>query len=110
MPDRVNPGFGVALNSLRVLWLILEPSIFADVSLYANAPMGGGFTYTLNLLRNTASLIQQITKTCNGVQLRNINDYNILFNTLYDIEGADISQTLKRFFENADPSVGKTRN
>jgi hypothetical protein len=50
-------------------------------------------------------LIQQITITCNGVQLCNINDYNLLYNTLYDLEGADFSQTSKRFLENADPSV-----
>ena len=79
-------------------------SIFADVTLYKGA-MGDGATYSLHLPRNTASLIQQITITCNGVQLCNINDYNLLYNTLYDLEGADYSQTSKRFLENADPSV-----
>jgi len=108
MPDRVNPGFGeVSRFKLPASAMIdfRTISIFADVTLYANAPMGGGATYGLHLPRNTASLIQQITITCNGVQLCNINDYNLLFNTLYDIEGADISQTSKRFLENADPSV-----
>ena len=79
-------------------------SIFADVSLYKGT-MGAGNTYSLHLPRNTASLIQQITITCNGVQICNINDYNLLYNTLYDLEGADFSQTSKRFLENADPSV-----
>ena len=121
MPDRVNPGFGeVSRFKLPASAMIdfRTISIFADVTLYANAPMGGGATYGLHLPRNTASLIQQITITCNGVQLCNINDYNLLFNTLYDIEGADISQTSKRFLENADPSVyyyqaecgGRTQN
>ena len=81
-------------------------SIFADVSLYKGAIGGAdGAEYALHLPRNTASLIQQITITCNGVQLCNINDYNLLYNTLYDLEGADFSQTSKRFLENADPSV-----
>jgi hypothetical protein len=79
-------------------------SIFADVTLYKGT-MGDGNTYSLHLPRNTASLIQQITITCNGVQICNINDYNLLYNTLYDLEGADFSQTSKRFLENADPSV-----
>ncbi len=59
----------------------------------------------LHLPRSTASLIQQITITCNRVQLCNIDNYNLLYNTLYDLEGADFSQTSKRYLENADPSV-----
>ncbi len=78
-------------------------SIFADVSLYSVNTANTG--YALHLPRNTASLIHQLTITCNGVQLCNINDYNLLYNTLYDLEGADFSQTSKRFLENADPSV-----
>ncbi len=65
--------------------------------------MGNGTGHSLHLPRNTASLIQQITITCNGVQICNINDYNLLYNTLYDLEGADFSQTSKRILENADP-------
>jgi len=108
MPDRVNPSFGeVSRFKLPASAMIdfRTISIFADVSLYAAAAMSGGSTYALHLPRNTASLIQQITITCNGVQICNINDYNLLFNTLYDIEGADVSQTSKRFLENSDPSV-----
>ena len=107
MPDRVNPAFGeVSRFKLPASAMIdfRTISIFADVSLYNNVGAGAG-NYCLHLPRNTASLIQQITITCNGVQLCNINDYNLLYNTLYDIEGADSSQTSKRFLENADPSV-----
>jgi len=108
MPDRVNPGFGEvsrfklpssAMIDFRTI------SIFADVTLYSAGTMGAGSTYALHLPRNTASLIQQLTITANGVQLCNINDYNLLFNTIFDIEGADYSQTSKRLLENADPSV-----
>jgi len=108
MPDRTSPSFGEvsrfklpanAMIDFRTL------SIFAEVNLYyANLGDGNG-GYSLHLPRNTASLIQQITITCNGVQLCNINDYNLLYNTLYDLEGADASQTSKRFLENSDPSV-----
>jgi len=107
MPDRTNPSFGEvsrfklppsALIDFRTI------AIYADVTLYAGT-MGGGSTYALHLPRNTASLIQQLTITCNGVQLCNINDYNLLYNTLYDIEGADFSQNSKRVLENSDPSV-----
>ncbi len=69
-------------------------SIFADVSLYKGAIGAANAEYALHLpriARNTASLIQQITITCNGVQLCNINDHNLLYNTLYDLEAADYS-------------------
>ena len=108
MPDRVNPNLGEvsrfklpssALIDFRTI------SIFADVTLYNN--QGATATnYSLHLPRNGLnSLIQQITITANGVQLCNINDYNLLYNTLIDLEGADFSQTSKRFLENSDPSV-----
>ena len=98
IPDRTNSiGFG----EVSRFKLPASALIDADVSLYK----GGGTGYSLHLPRNTASLIQQITITCNGVQLCNINDYNLLFNTLYDIEGADFSQGSKRLLENFDPSV-----
>ena len=101
MPGRVNPNLDVPASAMIDFRTI---SIFADV--YLDNNYGTGATnYNLHLPRNTASLIQQITITCNGLQLCNINDYNILFNTLYDLEGADYSQTSKRFLENADPSV-----
>jgi hypothetical protein len=109
MPDRVNPAFGeVSRFKLPASAMIdfRSISILADVSLY-NRIGTGATNYCLHLSRNTASLIQQITITCNGVtvQLCNINDYNFLCNTLYDREGADSSQTSERFLENAEPSV-----
>jgi len=109
LPDRVN-----AVNLGDVSRFKLPPSamidfrtisIFADVTLYKGAIGAEGTEYALQLPRNTASLIQQITITCNGVQLCNINDYNLLYNTLYDLEGADYSQTSKRILENSDPSI-----
>ena len=107
IPDRTNPNLGeVSRFKLPASALIdfRTNSIFADVSLY-HGTSGTGSGYLLHLPRNTASLIQQITVTCNGVQLCNINDYNLLFNTLYDLEGADFSQTSKQFLENFDPKV-----
>ena len=110
IPDRVNAvnlgdvsRFKLPASSMIDFRTI---SIFADVTLYKGAiGQADGAEYALHLPRNTASLIQQITITCNGVQLCNINDYNLLYNTLYDLEGADYSQTSKRILENPDPSI-----
>ena len=98
MPDRVNPSFGeVSRFKLPASAMIdfRTISIFADVSLYSAATMAGGATYALHLPRNTASLIQQITITCNGVQLCNINDYNLLFNTIYDRLGREQADSVQ---------------
>jgi len=106
MPDRVNPSFGEVSRFKLPASALLDfrtISIFADVTLFKDSTAGTG--YALHLPRNTASLIQQLTITCNGVQLCNINDYNLLYNTLFDLEGADFSQTSKRLLENFDPSV-----
>ena len=109
IPDRVNAiNFGdVSRFKLPASAMIdfRTISIFADATLYKGTIGADGSEYALHLPRNTASLIQQITITCNGVQLCNINDYNLLYNTLYDLEGADFSQTSKRILENPDPSV-----
>ena len=108
MPDRVTPNFGEvsrfklpssALIDFRTI------SIFGDVTLYNNQGAAAG-NYSYHLPRHGLnSCIQQLTITANGVQLCNINDYCVLYNTLIDMEGADISQASKRFLENADPSI-----
>ena len=108
MPDRTNPNLGEVSRFKLPAGAMIDfrtISIFADVYLYYAGLGNNNGGYSLHLPRNTASLIQQITITCNGVQLCNINDYNLLFNTLYDLEGADFSQTSKRFLENSDPSL-----
>ena len=106
MPDRTRANFGdttrfklpsSALIDLRTI------AIYADVSLGSYGTTSN-LTYA-HLPRNTNSLIQQLNVTCNGQQICNINDYNLLYNTLFDLEGADISQTSKRNLENFDPSV-----
>lgn len=107
IPDRISCGFG------EVSRFKLPPSAMIDfrtISIYADvtldkANLATATGWSLHLPRNTGSLIQQITITCNGVQICNINDYNLLYNTLYDLEGADVSQETKRMLENYDPSV-----
>ena len=103
MPDRTEVNFGDVVRFKLPSSAMIDfrtIAIFADVTLPSTAN-----TCIYHLPRNTNSLIQQLTITCNGVQICNINDYNLLYNTLYDLEGADFSQTSKRFLENPDPSV-----
>lgn len=110
MPDRTNPNFGEVSRFKLPASALID---FRTISIYADVSTTGGGTgttaYVCHLPRNTASLISQITITCNGVQLCNINDYHLLYNTLIDIEGADFSQTSKRLLEVSDPSVFYTQ-
>ncbi len=72
IPDRVNAvnlgdisRFKLPASALIDFRTI---SIFADVSLYKGAIGAANAEYALHLPRNTASLSQQITISCNGVQ------------------------------------------
>jgi hypothetical protein len=106
MPDRTNPSFGEVSRFKLPASALID---FRTISIYADVTTtGGGATttaYVCHLPRNSASLINRITVTCNGVQLANISDYGLLYNTLVDIEGSDFSQTSKRLLEVSDPSV-----
>lgn len=56
--------------------------------------------------RLTSSLIKTLAVYVNGTLIERIDNYNILYNKLYDLDGGGVDQTAKRFLENADPSVG----
>lgn len=108
MPDRTTVNFGEVSRFKLPSSALLDfrtISIFADVTLYNNQGTAAG-NYSYHLPRyGLNSCIQQITITANGVQLCNINDYNLLYNVLLDVEGSDISQASKRILENYDPSI-----
>lgn len=57
--------------------------------------------------RYAASMIENISITANNTTLCSINGYNMLYNKLMDLEGADISQYTKRMAsgERYDPSL-----
>jgi len=60
--------------------------------------------------RYSSSLIENISITANNTTLCSINGYNMLYNKLMDVEGADISQYSKRMAsgERYDPSIRTT--
>jgi hypothetical protein len=55
--------------------------------------------------RLTGSMIKTLSVYINGNLVERIDNYSVLFNKLYDLDGGGIDQTSKRFLENADPSV-----
>ena len=55
--------------------------------------------------RLSSSVIETLTIFVNGTQIENIQNYHLLYNTLYDLDGGGIDQQAKRHLENIDPSV-----
>ena len=58
----------------------------------------------LHFPRNTSSLIKTLSIYINGTLIERIDNYNILYNKLYDLE-CGVDQVSKRYLEIADPSV-----
>jgi len=55
--------------------------------------------------RLTGSMIKTLSIYINGNLVERIDNYSVLFNKLYDLDGGGNDQTAKRHLENADPSV-----
>lgn len=55
--------------------------------------------------RLTGSMIKTLSVYINGNLVERIDNYSVLFNKLYDLDGGGNDQTAKRHLENADPSV-----
>jgi len=60
----------------------------------------------LHFPRLSSSLIKTLAVYINGTLIERIDNYNTLYNKLYDLDGGGVDQTAKRFLENSDPSVG----
>lgn len=54
--------------------------------------------------RNTSSLIKTLSVYVNGTLIERIDNYNILYNKIYDLE-CGVDQVSKRYLEISDPSV-----
>jgi hypothetical protein len=60
----------------------------------------------LHFPRLSSSLIKTLAVYINGTLIERIDNYNTLYNKLYDLDGGGVDQTAKRFLENSDPSIG----
>lgn len=55
--------------------------------------------------RLSSSIVKTLSIYINGNLVERIDNYSVLYNKLYDMDGGGTDQTSKRFLENADPSV-----
>jgi hypothetical protein len=64
----------------------------------------GNFRQTRFFPRNTASIIEQLDVEINGQTRFTLNNYGLLYNTLFDLTAAQDSLNRRKCGENADPS------
>jgi len=64
---------------------------------------GGG---NVHFPRLSSSIIKTLAVYINGTFVERIDNYNTLYNKLYDLDGGGVDHTAKRFLENADPFIG----
>jgi hypothetical protein len=55
--------------------------------------------------RLSSSIVKTLSVYINGNLIERIDNYSVLYNKLYDLDGGGADQSAKRFLENADPSV-----
>lgn len=72
---------------------------------YDGSTETSGSTSLAHFPRLSSSVIETLTIFVNGTQIENIQNYHLLYNTLYDLDGGGIDQQAKRHLENIDPSV-----
>jgi hypothetical protein len=68
--------------------------------------LGGatGYLQTRFFPRNTASIIEQLDVEINGQTRFTLNNYGLVYNTLFDLTAAQDSLNRRKIGENADPS------
>jgi hypothetical protein len=96
-PVQMGDTFKVRLPSNTIVDLRTLTMYFRGV---ASATTG-----RVHFPRLSSSIIRNLAVYVNGTQIENIQNYNTLYNKLYDLDGGGVDQTTKRFLENADPSV-----
>jgi hypothetical protein len=72
---------------------------------YEGSTETSGATSLAHFPRLSSSIIENLTIFVNGTQIESIQNYHLLYNTLYDLDGGGIDQQAKRHLENVDPSV-----
>lgn len=71
---------------------------------------GAGYLQTRFFPRNTSSIIEQLDVEINGQTRFTLNNYGLVYNTLFDLTAAQDSLNRRKIGENADPSSKYTVN
>lgn len=103
---KLTPDRDTAITAGSTIKVRLPPNCLVDLRTFT-AFFEGTVTATggsAHFPRLSSSLIEQLSVYVNNSLVETIQNYNVLYNTLYDISAGN-DQSSKRFLENIDPSV-----
>lgn len=101
-PDRTSVRHG---ESFRVKLPSNSIIDLRTLCLYAKGTCEVSSGDEVHFPRNSSSLIKTLSVFVNGTLIERIDNYNVLYNKLYDLDGGGIDQNAKRYLEISDPSV-----
>jgi len=101
---RLTPDKWDNIKANDTIRLALPTNTLVDLRTFTMYYEGVGDT-NLHFPRLTGSMIKTLSLYINSNLVERIDNYSILFNRLYDMDGGGSDQTAKRHLENADPSV-----
>ena len=102
-PDRTG-----TINQGETIKVKLPSNTIVDLrtfSMFFKGTATKGSGSNVHFPRLSSSLIKTLAVYINGTLIERIDNYNILYNKLYDLDGGGVDQVAKRFLENSDPSV-----
>ena len=105
---KITPDSSVAVPAGDTIRVKLPSNSLIDLrtlSMFFTGTTTSTAPTTCHFPRLSSSIIDQLSVYVNGTMVENIQNYNVLYNTLFDLDGGGIDQISKRFLENIDPSV-----
>lgn len=101
---RLTPDKWDSIKPNDTIKVALPQNTLVDLRTFCMYYEGQGDT-NCHFPRLTGSMIKTLSVYVNSNLIERIDNYSVLFNRIYDMDGGGIDQTSKRHLENVDPSV-----
>jgi hypothetical protein len=102
---RLTPDNDTSIKASSTIRVKLPPNCLVDLRTFTMFFEGTATaTGKVHFPRLSSSVIEQLSVYVNGTMIENIPNYNVLYNTIYDLQCGN-DQSTKRHLENIDPSV-----
>jgi len=107
MPVRLNPDKWDKVVAGDTIKVALAPNCLIDLRSFCMYYKGSGTSAAKNVHfpRLSSSVVKCLSVYVNGNLIERIDNYSVLYNKLYDLDGGGIDQVVKRHLENSDPSI-----
>jgi hypothetical protein len=101
---RLTPDKWDSIKPNDTIKVALPQNTLVDLRTFCMYYEGQGDT-NCHFPRLSGSMIKTLSVYINGNLVERIDNYSVLFNRLYDMDGGGVDQIAKRHLENVDPSV-----